>query len=303
MILALDPSKVEKLHALIQEQIDHAGDEKRPVDELLERYRLAIQEGRVKIFVAYDSEEHPRGCLFYTKSKSRFGLIFARRVFEVEKALFDHAFALARKEIDSLSFESGYPTPWVSEEFSDYVTGIGVAKHDRAYMGLKKGRFQGPSPIPQGISIVPFSEDCIDEVTHVVFRAVDNTIDQELWPNVYGTEEAALAFHRDVISGKFGAHEPANSWVAKSGDTIVGICFTVSHGETAGIMHLAVDPDWRRQSIGRALLTRSLRNLFKSNEGLSDVMLAVTLGNPAMQLYESVGFEVLNYSSSYIWKK
>jgi ribosomal protein S18 acetylase RimI-like enzyme len=303
MISLIEPKDVELLRGLIQDYVNHKGDEKRPVDELLMRYGAAIREGRVDIYVEHDSAKKPSGCIFYNRARSSFGLIYARMNFDVERPLFDHVFAVAKNELDFVSFESGYPTPWISAKFSDYVMRNGVKKYDRVFMRLERAGFSEAAQIPKSIEIIPFSEEQTKEVTHVVFRAVDNTVDQDLWPNIYGTEQAALEFHQNIISGNWGDHGPRSSWIAKAGQRYVGVCFMVTQGTNGGVMHLAVDPDWRRRGIGRALLTQSIDNIFRENEDLSGVYLAVTLGNPAMQLYESVGFSVVNYSSSYIWKK
>jgi ribosomal protein S18 acetylase RimI-like enzyme len=303
MISLIGPKDVELLRGLLQDYVGHKGDEIRPVDEMLRRYGAAIRESRFNIYVEYDSAKNPTGCIFYNRTRSSFDLIYARMNFDAERALFDHVFAIAKKELDFITFESGYPTPWISTEFSDYVVHNGVKKYDRAYMRLDRTVFSEAAQIPKSIEIAPFSEEQIDDVTHVVFRAVDNTVDQELWPTIYGTEQAALEFHRNIISGNWGDHGPRSSWIAKSGPRCVGVCFMVTQGANGSIMHLAVDPDWRRRGIGRALLTQSIDNLFRENDDLSGVYLAVTLGNPAMQLYESIGFSVVNYSSSYIWKK
>ena len=302
MISRIRPDDMESLRGLIQEYVDHVGDEKRPIDELLKRYGTAVKEGRVEIYVAHDSANTPCGCIFYSRAQSSLGLIYARHDFEVERALFDYVFATVKTELDYLSFESGYPTPLISSEFSDYVERNEVKKHDRAYMRLERCDFHGAARVPESIEIIPFSVTQMDEITHIVFRAVNGTVDQDLWPNIYGTEEATLDFHQSIVEGKWGVHGSRSSWVAKFGPNYIGVCLLVKEGDTGSVMHLAVDPDWRRRGIGRALLTHSVQNLFDEDDNLFGMDLAVTMGNPAMQLYESVGFVTLNFSSSYIWK-
>jgi mycothiol synthase len=82
-------------------------------------------------------------------------------------------------------------------------------------------------------------------------------------------------------------------------DTLVGYCWIIINAEAnakraknKGLIHmLGVDPDYRRQEIGKAILLNGLEDL--KNKGVDIVELTVDSENPAAcSLYESVGFEV-----------
>ncbi len=83
------------------------------------------------------------------------------------------------------------------------------------------------------------------------------------------------------------------------GDHPVGYCWIIINAEenaksekNKGLIHmLGVDPDYRRQEIGKAILLNGLEDL--KNKGVDIVELTVDSKNPAAcSLYESVGFEV-----------
>ena len=82
-------------------------------------------------------------------------------------------------------------------------------------------------------------------------------------------------------------------------DKLVGYCWIIINAEAnakraknKGLIHmLGVDPDYRQQEIGKAILLNGLEDL--KNKGVDIVELAVDSENPAAcSLYESVGFEV-----------
>ena len=82
-------------------------------------------------------------------------------------------------------------------------------------------------------------------------------------------------------------------------DKLVGYCWTLINSEenakrvkNKGSIHmLGVDPDYRNQEIGKAILLNGLEDL--KGKGVDIVELTVDSENPAAcSLYESVGFEV-----------
>ena len=81
-------------------------------------------------------------------------------------------------------------------------------------------------------------------------------------------------------------------------EQLVGYCWTIidpdanaRRNKCKGLIHmLGVDPDYRQQDIGKAILLNGLEDL--KNKGIDIVELTVDSENPAAcSLYESVGFE------------
>jgi ribosomal protein S18 acetylase RimI-like enzyme len=92
---------------------------------------------------------------------------------------------------------------------------------------------------------------------------------------------------------------PDDVTVTYLNNTPVGYCWIIINAEenakrakNKGLIHmLGVDPDYRRQEIGKAILLNGLEDL--KNKGVDIVELTVDSKNPAAcSLYESVGFEV-----------
>jgi ribosomal protein S18 acetylase RimI-like enzyme len=82
-------------------------------------------------------------------------------------------------------------------------------------------------------------------------------------------------------------------------DKPVGYCWTIidsveneKREESKGLIHmLGVDPDYRQQEIGKAILLNGLQDL--KSRAVDTVELTVDSENPAAcSLYKSMGFEV-----------
>jgi mycothiol synthase len=98
---------------------------------------------------------------------------------------------------------------------------------------------------------------------------------------------------------KMHGRSPDDVTLTYLNDKPVGYCWIIINAEAnatraknKGLIHmLGVDPDYRRQEIGKAILLNGLEDL--KNKGVDIVELTVDSENPAAcSLYESVGFEV-----------
>lgn len=118
----------------------------------------------------------------------------------------------------------------------------------------------------------------------------------------------AEAYHASRANGRFdmsdtpeeyaeflagSEHDPALWQVAWEGDQIAGHVLSVIERGRAEVFEVSVRPNWRRQGLARALLTRGLNTLL--DRGVEIVRLHTQAENPdhAGVLYESVGFRAL----------
>ena len=303
MIRELNEADVGDFKSLLQRYIEHIGDTDFTVCQLEEGIRTGIKSESRYVIGAYNTAFEPLGLLNYNPQIHRLSLFFANLNFAAERELFDRFFDIFSLDSPMIAFESGYPTPWISSEFSEYVIKSGFKKHDRRFMSLNRPESLACPLLPEGYHITPFSETDIEEVTRTVFKSVDGSADQELFPYVYGSFDSTLRFHQRVSAGDFGIHKPTYSWILKFGDDCIGACFmTTSEDHIGHVMHLAITPEFRRSGLGKSLLLHALKNLFKIEPDLKEIDLAVTLSNPARYLYESIGFKRVNDMSTYVWK-
>lgn len=81
--------------------------------------------------------------------------------------------------------------------------------------------------------------------------------------------------------------------------TVCGYIALVDMGMLAFVMDVAVHPDHRGRGLGRGLLLAAIHALRQTGFGL--LGLAVTAGNPATRLYDSLGFEVVQSGETAVW--
>ena len=303
MISVINETALDDLDALIERYLRHKEESEVTAETIKHQMQSGISEQRTEIVVNYDDSGVARGFLVYGSKSNRFSIIFADWNFAIEKELVDYAFEHHSKHTSNITFESGYPTPWISEELSKYAGSLGFVKHDRGYMRLEPIEVDSPSNVDGNLSLVNFNSSQIETVSQLIFRCVNDTIDQDLFPYVYGTVDLIKQFKKDLLDGKWGTHKSNYSWVLYNNDSPIGACFMTAHEQTGFVMHIAIDPIHRQRGLGTYLLKHSIQALQETDSNISRIELAVTLSNPALRMYKSIGFRILNESSSYVWKK
>src|SRR5947209_9678181 len=91
------------------------------------------------------------------------------------------------------------------------------------------------------------------------FAIEDYATALELWKRVEGVEIAEGDDREGVV--RFLARNPGLSRVATDGPVIIGIAFCGHDGRRGYIYHLAVDPNYRGQGVGKRLIGECLEGL------------------------------------------
>ena len=106
---------------------------------------------------------------------------------------------------------------------------------------------------------------------------------------------AALALRERVFSGEQGVRAEADRdgrdrdamhVVAVRGDDVIGTCRLVFDGQVAQLGRMAVEPDWRGQGVGAALLVTAERCALEAGARRIDLHAQM----PAIPLYSRGGF-------------
>jgi len=303
MIRIITETALSDLDNLIERYLKHKDEPEVTVETVKHQMQSGISKQRTEIVVDYDSNEIAKGFLVYSLTSNRYPIIFADWSCTSEKDLLDFAFKRHSQQANYLTFDSGYPTPWISDEFSQYAISLGFVKYDRGYMRLEPIVIKSIVEPGGALSLTNFDASQINDVSELIFRCVNNTVDQDLFPYVYSTIDSIKKFKKDILDGNFGTHKPSYSWILYDGDSPIGGCFMTTQGNTAGVMHIVIDPVYRQKGLGKYLLSYSIKALQENEPNVTRVELAVTLSNPALTLYESLGFKLVNDSSTYVWKK
>ena len=100
----------------------------------------------------------------------------------------------------------------------------------------------------------------------------------------------ALDDSREGIE-RFLKRNPETCFVAEKDEKIIGVIIAGNDGRRGYIYHTAVNPDYRKQGIGKKLVDNAMRALEK--EGINKVALVVfeknKIGN---DFWENIGFTV-----------
>ena len=153
-----------------------------------------------------------------------------------------------------------------------------------------------PTVLPEGVEIRPVAENHLRQIWEA-----DKQAFRDHWGYSEPTEEDWQRFldfpHRDESLWK----------VAWAGDTVVGQVRSFINpeendelGQKRGWTEfISTHRDWRKKGIATALICESLREL--ESRGMTEAALGVHVENPngAFDLYESLGFEVTERSTTF----
>ncbi|MGY5859982.1 MAG: GNAT family N-acetyltransferase [Candidatus Thorarchaeota archaeon] len=303
MIREISSEEIGMLDTLVQKYVGHMKEKGVTPETVMDQMQAGLSRETQAILVEENYQGDAVGFLVINLNADRMPILFADWNFKIEKKLLDYAFKKLSQTSTHISFESGYPTSWMTDELPSYATSLGFVKHDRVYMQLQPIDFDLLSRDALGAEYeyIPFEEKMIKEISKLVFKSVDGTTDQELFPFVYGTIPLTEKFHTRLLAGTFGTHEPFYSWVLRENTQNRGVCFLTTRGDTGFVMHIVIDSEFRQQGLGKDLLCHSLLSLLRIKPSVNKLELAVTMSNPAMRMYESLGFRVLNDSSTFVW--
>jgi GNAT superfamily N-acetyltransferase len=110
-----------------------------------------------------------------------------------------------------------------------------------------------------------------------------------------GTAQSALSDAVDALNGRWGPAVQEASTAAWDKADMVSAVVVVRDDAHAGIPLLAfaaTHPAWQRRGLARVLICKAVHALHA--HGHRELHLAVTIGNPALTLYTSLGFALVN---------
>lgn len=138
-----------------------------------------------------------------------------------------------------------------------------------------------------------------EQAAHVLVAAYANHPGRKLHSEVRGLPEAR-AFITGVAEGRFGATRPEYLRSIGDGESMRGVFLGARAApETGFVLHVAVHPTVQGEGYGARLLREGFASF--QHDGLTRVVLGVTKTNPAVRLYERLGFRHLRDISAYTW--
>ena len=118
MVREISRHEIGILDVLIQKYVDHKKEDGVDPDTVKKQMQIGLAKESHVVLTEEDSQGNALGFLVINLESDRIPVLFADWNFEIEKKLVDYAFNKLSATCSHISFESGYPTPWLTDELS-----------------------------------------------------------------------------------------------------------------------------------------------------------------------------------------
>ncbi len=150
--------------------------------------------------------------------------------------------------------------------------------------------------IPDGFDLVHVSEKTNEEIKESFFETFLDSIDGLFLDQSHEQQMEAFNYwfsrEREFIEG-------ASLLLLKGNEVAAFIITRPDHGD-ASIAPVGVNPKFRRQGLGKVLLSRAINA--SREKGIERIILELDTNNiPAFELYKSFGFNILHTAVFYAW--
>lgn len=301
MIREITSTQLDDIDPLIAQFREHSEKDTIP-ENFGAQIKDAVTNDKAYLYGDYSDDESLRGIGLFGKVSSRISFVYAGGNLEIEKELARVLFNRFSMECSSIT-TSG---PWISDGMSNYIVELGFTKHDRAHMTLAKDEIEMlPDPVlPTNMFFDVYSESNRDEISRLVFKGNDGTVDQDVFPDFFSTPENCTRLLESIEANRYGNYKESSSWILRQEDIAIGACFmTIRNGDTGYIPDIVIEPGFRGNGLGKAILVHSMKRQIESEPTIAKINLDVTLSNNARYLYESLGFKTVQNNTMYTWKK
>src|SRR5215469_3003805 len=177
--------------------------------------------------------------------------------------------------------------------------------HTRQFMLLRLEEAKlTNAPLSSGLRIEQWTDRAFEPAARLIQLAYANHIDGEI-NDQYRSEAGGMKFLRNIVLlPGCGQFMPEASFVVRplTGDRPVGMVLTSTVAEGVGhTTQICVMPGYQGHGLGRHLMEHSIRALRRRNyEALS--LTVTSINNPAVELYEHLGFHTIKTFAAGVWQ-
>jgi len=276
----------------------------RPSIELIERFIdahslggfVAVEDGKPAGYGFYVIEDQ-KGLIGGLFVSSRFpqAPITQRLLTEMLDAL-QSTPRLQRVEVQLMPFGTALDPTFLLQYFR---------LHSRQFMflPLRDANLNG-KPESKGLRIEPWTERAFASAARLIQLAYADHVDGEI-NDQYRSEEGGLKFLRNIVLlPGCGQFLPEASFIVRpaTGDRLIAMVLTSTVAPKVGhTTQICVMPGHQGHGIGRQLMESSIEALRRMN--YDSLSLTVTaINQPAVQLYEHLGFRTIKTFAAGVWK-
>jgi len=203
---------------------------------------------------------------------------------------------LQRVEVQLMPFGTALDPAYLSQFFQ---------LHTRQFMFLPLTEAElSNKPTSKGLRIDPWSDAVFEAAARLIHLAYADHVDGEI-NDQYRSEAGGMKFLRNIVLlPGCGQFLPEASFIVRpaTSDELVGMVLTSTVAPRVGhTTQICVMPGYQGHGIGRRLMERSVAALRR--RGYESLSLTVTaINQPALQLYEHLGFRVIKTFAAGVWK-
>jgi ribosomal protein S18 acetylase RimI-like enzyme len=308
MIEQIGLDRCNEVRLILGDYLNTLDESQRPPPTLIEQVIDHWENQRIEVYAKIDTDNQILGIAILGLVSNRISMICMAeaaqtldepQIVSIQIELFEAGYKRLKTTGDFIL--SGGP---LADSIREHALSLGFRGFERASMEASREVLESldDPTLTQDLSFIPFDESMKGTLGELIYRGNVGSVDVDVFPLFFGTEEHALKLIEDTIDNQFGEFKsPDDSRVLKKGDSLVGVCLISIRGSFAYIPDICIEPSLRRKGLGRALLVHTLKRLMRTYSDLDGVGLDVTLENPAKHLYDSLGFkeqrryEILNW--------
>ncbi|MFX0053764.1 MAG: GNAT family N-acetyltransferase [Promethearchaeota archaeon] len=310
MIEPLELDRRDDVRSVLEEYLASLDENRKPpptfIDQVIENWNSR----EIEIIAKLDAENQILGIVVLGLVSNSISIIFMT---EAAQALDKYLVQDIQKELLEAGLNRLKTTgDWIQTSgtlegsLREHAKGLGFRGFERTSMEISRDVLEriNDSPLSDDFSLLPFEEEMKETLGNLILRGHAGSIDLDVFPMFFSTEELAIKLIEDTIENRYGEfRRPDDSRVLLQADTLIGVCLITIRGNYGYIPDICIDPDLRRMGLGRTLLIHTLKRLMASYTDLDGVRLDVTLENPAKHLYDSIGFKELRRYEVLNWLK
>jgi ribosomal protein S18 acetylase RimI-like enzyme len=290
MIREIQLSEISHVEHLIDEFIERISQDEEQVSRLKKTLLENIETRSTVLLAGFTDDNTPFG--FGILKPSTNSIAAFHPLDDTWKELFTQVFHHVKMSHSVIRI----PGNAVPESMYDLITEVGFTRTDSAHMSIKRGDIEslGLGDLPDNILIARYSEDMKKPVAEMMFESYLGASWAHQYPDQVGTVDAC-----QQTLGKM--NETSRLSILTADAIPIGSCQISVHGARGHVGLVGIRPEYRRRGLGRIIVTHALLDAVKENRKIESIHLDVTHGDPAFNLYESIGFITNSITPMFAW--
>ncbi len=292
MIREIQLNEVSQVEHLVDDFIKRISQDEEQVSRLKKTLLENIETRSTVLLAGFADDNTPFGFGILKPSRNLIAAFYP--LDDTWKELFTQVFHYVKMSHSVIRI----PGNAVPESMYDMMIEVGFTRTDDAYMSIQRGEIESLSlaDLPENYSIVRYSEDMKKQVAEMMFESYLGTPDARQYPDQVGTVDACQQTLEKL-------NETSRLSILTADAIPIGSCLIAVQGARGHVGLVGIRPEYRKRGLGRIIVTHALLDAVKENRKIESIHLVAVHGDPAFNLYESIGFITSSITPMFAWSK